>query len=230
MEGAQRLSISPFGGLVAISNNKRRLVIFERHARQFTLSKDISPLKLIGPGKPAAQPTWFVLYTPFPPAGVVVAVLAILFLHLFLGLPRLCVFTSALRAGEDKLLLPGTSQLRCISSRTGWGESEELPSLPGGAGLARELLLLQSIGCDVATAAPHQRKDANEGVLIGGVATDGTVGVWRMQQAEPLMLLPCQLDVPFLYCSVPAFRCVSLRPICFTGRSPAQESARSPDI
>lgn len=104
---------------------------------------------------------------------------------------------SLLRIGEEKLLLPATAQLRSICSSTAWKEVEEPPSLPE-SGLPRELLLLQHTDFG---GGLQQQTGGKEQTVICGLATDGSLGVWNVGEARPLLLLRCgSLASPFLLC------------------------------
>ncbi|KAL8429432.1 hypothetical protein ACSSS7_006618 [Eimeria intestinalis] len=89
---------------------------------------------------------------------------------------------------EEKLLLPGAAQLRSIRKSAAWEETEELPSLPE-TGIPRELHLLQNV-C-LTAASEHEGTESKGERLLCAAVTDGTLGVWKMLQPKPLMLIHC---------------------------------------
>ncbi|KAL8428949.1 hypothetical protein Efla_000989 [Eimeria flavescens] len=58
VEGGQCLSVSPGCDFIAITTKNRRLVIFQRCGKDFTVVKDFSPLKAALPGAPISRPAW----------------------------------------------------------------------------------------------------------------------------------------------------------------------------
>ncbi|KAL8455422.1 hypothetical protein Emag_000806 [Eimeria magna] len=89
---------------------------------------------------------------------------------------------------EEKLLLPGAAQLRSICKSAAWEETEEISSLPGTS-IPREFHLLQNVR--LTPASERQETESKMERLLCAAATDGTLGVWKMRQPEPLMLVHC---------------------------------------
>lgn len=99
--------------------------------------------------------------------------------------------------GEEKLLLPGATRLRSACSSSAWEQHDELPSLPESE-TSRDLLLLEHVDSPIFRAHLSGKTDGQEDTLFCGATVDGIVGVWRMQQAKPLILLRCGGDVPLM--------------------------------
>ncbi|CDI73926.1 hypothetical protein, conserved [Eimeria praecox] len=90
--------------------------------------------------------------------------------------------------GEEKLLLPGGPQLRCVCKASAWEEAKEAPALTD-TGAPSHLVLLQHCGSTVGTKALNISVDADGEPLVCAVSTTGRIGIWRMQQKEPLVMI-----------------------------------------
>ncbi|CDJ36179.1 uncharacterized protein EMH_0009480 [Eimeria mitis] len=103
--------------------------------------------------------------------------------------------------GEDKLLLPGASQLRSSCKANAWEEAKEAPALTE-ADTPSHLVFLQHCGSTVGIKVLDGAVDANGEALVCGVATSGAICIWRMQQKEPLVTIRIGRDAQLrgIYC------------------------------
>lgn len=114
----------------------------------------------------------------------------------FLALRAFACMRVNSRVGEEKLLLPGATQLRSTCSSSAWEQHDELPFLPESK-TSRELLLLQHVDNPAFRALLSGKIDGQDDTLFCGATVDGIVGVWRLQQAKPLILIRCELLTAF---------------------------------